>query len=380
MRLQPSRLALALCLTCLAAPALAGNVNLWSFPSPADTQKQGFLRITNPAAVEAEIEVFGIDDKGSFSGPVSFKVPAGQSRQITSKDLKDGNSAKGLTGTLATPDGEWQLDVYSLEDIVVSGYVRTNDGYVTSIHDTVGENGVSIVVPMFNPASNADQVSELRLVNPQAISLVAEIVGTDDAGQAGQSKIKVSLPAFGAVRLTAAQLESGTGNTAITEGKLGAGSGKWRLNVTAGAEIRVISLLKSPQGYVSNISTVAERFEGPIPTCADLNGAAVFSQEPRPAYLGFLGAAAGDSINNTGGEFGSSTGAKSVRNTNGEYGSATGTFSAQNPWTDTPPLIVRNGRILGALTSSLFYSKYRRISLTALAQSCELTATARQGF
>ena len=57
-------------------------------------------------------------------------------------------------------------------------------------------------------------------------------------------------------------------------------------------------------------------------TCADLEGAYVFSQESTPVYLGFFGSQfASESINNSFGEFGSEFSSLSVRNDFGAYGS-----------------------------------------------------------
>ena len=53
-------------------------------------------------------------------------------------------------------------------------------------------------------------------------------------------------------------------------------------------------------------------------TCADLNGAYVFSQETTPVYLGFFGSSiASDSIMYEFGAYGSSIRLQSVRNENG---------------------------------------------------------------
>lgn len=77
---------------------------------------------------------------------------------------------------------------------------------------------------------------------------------------------------------------------------------------------------------------------------------------------------------------GSATGALSVRHPNGKYGSADGAFSAMDPNALTPPLIVRNGRTLAALTDDAYCTRYRRLSRCPLAQSRTPTATERGVF
>ena len=60
------------------------------------------------------------------------------------------------------------------------------------------------------------------------------------------------LPAGGARTISALQLESG--GDGLT-GRFGDGAGMWRLSVSAGVPIRVMSLLESPAGHLSNLSS-----------------------------------------------------------------------------------------------------------------------------
>ena len=65
-------------------------------------------------------------------------------------------------------------------------------------------------------------------------------------------EVRLSLPANGARRISAQQLESG--GAGVT-GRFGDGAGKWQLSVTADGAIEVMSLLQSPTGHLSNLST-----------------------------------------------------------------------------------------------------------------------------
>ena len=55
--------------------------------------------------------------------------------------------------------------------------------------------------------------------------------------------------------LSAAQLESGGNDFA---GGIGVGKGKWRLAVESDRPILVMSLLESPTGHVTNLSSVPD--------------------------------------------------------------------------------------------------------------------------
>jgi hypothetical protein len=117
-------------------------------------------------------------------------------------------------------------------------------------------------------------------------------------------------------------------------------------------------------------------------TCANLNGASVFSQEPNPVYLGFFGSAsAASSIENTAGPYGSTSSATSVRNTASAYGSSTGTYSAMNAAATLPPLIVKYGLTIGFLTTNAnlqsadYPYEVDRVSLATIEAGCAFSAT-----
>ncbi len=110
-------------------------------------------------------------------------------------------------------------------------------------------------------------------------------------------------------------------------------------------------------------------------TCADLNGAYLYSQEDTPVYLGFFGNRfASESIYSRFGDYGSQHSSQSVRNTFGTYGSRFGTYSHMNRFTQNPPVILKDGVILGYLTVN--QSIFGGITLATIdAASCNFTAT-----
>ena len=71
------------------------------------------------------------------------------------------------------------------------------------------------------------------------------IEGVDDAGES---------PGGAARTVTSRALE--TGDAEGLSGALGTGVGKWRLVVTSERSIQVMSLLSSPAGHLTNLSTV----------------------------------------------------------------------------------------------------------------------------
>ena len=237
----------------LGAPARHTLALFW----PAGQTQQGFARVINRSGRSGAVRIRGTDDMGNRRGPVSLWLEAEATRHFNSEDLERGNTEKGLSGGLGEGQGDWRLELESDLDLEPSAYIRTPDGFLTAMHAVArsAEVGGETVhhVPVFNPGSNRHQVSWLRVANLGDTSARVTIRGRDDAGRAAPSgEVRLTLPAHGARRLSAQALESGV---AGLSGRLGEGEGKWQLAVTADGEIEVVSLLASPTGHLSNLST-----------------------------------------------------------------------------------------------------------------------------
>ena len=248
-----------------AAPATAassGGVNRHLVPlfaRASDPLRQGFARVVNRSGEAGEVSVLAVDDGGSRFGPVALAVGAGATVHFNSGDLENGNPGKGLSGGVGAPtEGDWRLELESSLDFEARAYLRTRDGFLTAMHDLAPESGGAHRVPIFNPGSNDRQASLLRLVNAGAADVEAVVRGVDDRGRSPGGAVRVAVPAGAARTLSAAQLESGVG-PGIAAGALGDGAGKWRLGVTADGPIHAMSLLDSPTGTMTNLSTAPPR-------------------------------------------------------------------------------------------------------------------------
>ena len=219
------------------------------------TQKgvQGFVRVINRSDAAGEVRIEAFDDAGMHPGPVTLDIDANETVHFNSGDLEEGNPDKGLSGGIGAGTGAWRLRLSSSLDLQVLAYIRTEDGFLTSMHDLVPETEAGHRVAVFNPGRNVDQVSRLRLINPGAEAVEVRIEGIDGGGESPGSAVELSLAAEASRTLTAQQLESGQG--AGVRGALGTGSGKWQLVVTSEPAIEVMSLLSSPTGHLTNLST-----------------------------------------------------------------------------------------------------------------------------
>ena len=222
-------------------------------PPAGDARRQGFVRVINHSAEPGEVSIEAFDEMGTAYGPLTMPIAANGTLHFTSEDLERGNAGAGLSGGVGTGQGGWRLALDSERDIEALSYIRTADGFLTAMHDVAPEEEDGVYrVAIFNPGSDTDRVSVLRLVNTAEEDAAVTIRGIDEDGMSPGSDVQVSMPAGQARSFSAADLEAGTGVT----GALGDGAGKWRLVVSSSAAIRVMSLLESPGGYLSNLSTL----------------------------------------------------------------------------------------------------------------------------
>ena len=234
------------------------------FPAAADQVRQGFVRIINHSPRAGDVRIEAYDDGGTRFGPVTLDIDADETVHFNSADLEAGNAAKGLAVGTGPGVGDWWLALSSDLDIEVLSYIRTpEDGFLTSMHDVVPPDvDGDYRVAVFNPGSNADQVSRLRLVNAGEQAAEVTITGVDDRGASPGGEVRVSVPAGAARTLAADELESGTG----LQGALGDGTGKWELRVESDRPVLVMSLLLSPTGHLTNLSTAPDNVDAGVHT------------------------------------------------------------------------------------------------------------------
>ena len=264
-----------------ANPALSAGVGVgtivdddpsarsWSLPlvvADSNPVETGFVRIVNRSDCAGVVAIHAIDDAGRRAGPVSLSLDANAAVQLNSRDLERGNASKGLSGGVGSGGaGPWRLELGTELDVEALAYVRTAEGFVTSVHESVAEGEAGSMryrVPFFNPGSNRVQQSRLRLVNPGDGAAAVVITGRDDAGEPSGGEVRLTLAAGESRSLGAAALEAGGDGF---DGSLGDGSGKWRLTVSADRPLRVMSLLRNPAGNLTNVSGAGPDSEGGSP-------------------------------------------------------------------------------------------------------------------
>ena len=237
-----------------AAEPVAGRYSLPLILPASDSRRHGFVRLVNRSDLAGKLSIQAVDDAGLRYGPFEVEVEARQTVHFNSQNLEAGNPDKGIPSGTGAGQGDWRLELTTALDIAALAYVRTADGFLTGMYETAAtlDDG-RYYIPFFNPARNTRQVSSLRLVNAGTEAADISIAGIDDRGAAASDgEVWLHLPAGESRSITAQQLESGGD---ALQGRFGAGSGKWRLFLTSTAPVEVLSLLDSPTGNLSNLSS-----------------------------------------------------------------------------------------------------------------------------
>ena len=92
---------------------------------------------------------------------------------------------------------------------------------------------------------------------------------------------------------------------------------------------------------------------GSSSTCSILNGAKIIAQDSKKTYLGKVASSLYmDSIFNEIGTYGSDLNSNSIWNQFSTFGNEFNTHSPFNDFTSTPPMMIKNGRIVGYLTTN----------------------------
>ena len=223
----------------------------------AGAARQGFVRIINHSNRPAQVRIQATDDAGTRFEPLLLRIGRLATLHLNSRDLQTGNRAKGIPAGLGPGEGDWWLELSSAQDIEALAYIRTPDGFMAAMHESIPRVAGRYNVPTFNPGSNVDASSRLRLVNTGEEPADVTIRARDDAGTRPSRAVRLALPAHAARTLAAEELESGGADGA--RGRLGFGEGRWRLDVTATAPIVAMNLMEDASGRVANLASPAER-------------------------------------------------------------------------------------------------------------------------
>lgn len=87
--------------------------------------------------------------------------------------------------------------------------------------------------------------------------------------------------------------------------------------------------------------------------CDLLRGSKIVAQDDKNTYLGKIASAFdGESIFNEFGTYGNEFNAQSIWNQFGTFGNEFNTKSPHNQFTTTPPMLIKNGKVIGYLSAN----------------------------
>ena len=120
-----------------------------------------FVRVINRSARPGTVRIHAIDDTGRRFGPVTMSLHTRQTRHFISRELEQGVNQQltGLSGGVGNGSGNWRLELATELDIEALAYIRTEGGFVASVHAVAAETeqgSMRYHVPFFNPASNRE--------------------------------------------------------------------------------------------------------------------------------------------------------------------------------------------------------------------------------
>ena len=313
-------LGLGVALAWCAAALADGHVMVPYFLAASENEdpnegRQGFLRLINHSDSAGMATVTAIDDAGNEKPAFTVALAARQTRHFNSEDLEsnprnrdflanaDGTAFMGVGVPYLNADqtgGNWRLrieadDAIGEDNIEALEYVRTRSGFLTPMHDSARErmmdDGMMMYqVRTFNPGSNRMQQSTLYLINKAAEAASVTVIGVDDAGMRGEMDVRFMLGGGMAVEIPSQALEDDQARDEMMgmmmpegglTGKLGDGAGKWQLFVTSDQSLHVLSLMKLPGGYISNLSAATSMMDFSPPAAS-----APPAPEPEPPAPG----------------------------------------------------------------------------------------------
>lgn len=208
----------------------------------------GILRFINHGKEIAEVRIVGIDDAGMEHGPATITLGSQENRIVYVDELENGDGP--IKDGLGRGTGSWRIFATGPRNIEVSSFAEAQDGFLTSLQETVrGENGCWRV-PIFYSADNLTQ-SRLRISNRTNNVANIKISGRDDNGRITSKPISLGLGSYETQSFTAEQLEEGD---VYFDGLLGDGKGNWQLAIESDQPLNVMSLLEG-QRRVSNLSS-----------------------------------------------------------------------------------------------------------------------------
>ena len=239
----------------------AADARQYSMPMflPAsDSAQQSFARIINLSEETGEVMIGAVDESGRRSGPIKFTLEPHAVKHFSSADLEQGG--EGISGRAGTGRGVWRLELSTPLEIEPLALLGTADAVAGRADGRMisGQPGLGLFVPRADGGSG----SVLRLVNRGDQAAEVTLAGVDDDGEESVGSVRLQLRPNASRMLSAREIEAG--GSGLT-GRIGDGTGMWRIEMTAPPAVLAMNLKTSRSGGFTDLSNAPLRAELTVP-------------------------------------------------------------------------------------------------------------------
>jgi len=255
------------------------NENKFSYFVPllnaADNYNEDpFIRFVNKTALAGKVSLLAYNDDNSNSKQVvSFILQPYESRQITAEHFEYNPEDRGLSGSIGYAQGNWHIDVQSSVELSLFSMIRYDDGSLVDVSQSFKSDEFNQVhIDFVNPASNNNQQSILRIINPGNYSTQVVIKAVDDSGRHPHAVLSFELKPHTVKLLTSEILENG-GNG--FSGSLGDGTGKWALMIQSEQAINIMNLIQ----IGTRLSNLAPLHQNKVSPCTEQQAISVTNKD-----------------------------------------------------------------------------------------------------
>lgn len=232
---------------------LANSHSIPMFQNASDGDAYSLIRIRNYANVSGVVTAMVRDDDGTEIGPIDLSLNEDTTELVLSDFLE----------AAAEVDADWptvefvQIEITSDLVLEVFPFFVQTSGLYVPMYELAPENRFGTRVVYFETDSENTVDSLLRVGNPNATETRVTIYGRDSAGKVSRD-ISFSLKPFGARTVLETELMNGG---AGIEGRLGSSSADWQLFVMSDQRVNVMSLSRTAEGDLRNLSSAPHVIE-----------------------------------------------------------------------------------------------------------------------
>lgn len=223
-----------------------------------NTTRRSLLRVINESDEPGVIRLTGIDDSGTSRGSIEVDLAARASRSLSISDLEAGSD--DLKGALGEGVGKWRIQAVSDLRFRIMSFIETDRGELANLSTSLPVEPGKPATLSLDTAVNGTHF--VRFINDSMVTNRVTLKGFDGLGYPGLEEVTFELQPLESRQMTTGHLEEGNLEKGL-QGRLGEGGGYWSLVLEAEASLRILNIIRSPDGFLTNLSA-RPPFDNPI--------------------------------------------------------------------------------------------------------------------